>query len=77
MIVFLPEKVFWKQRFPFAKKELQLKRYDFEGIDTGKEYIDPTHDFSNDLDIFGKKSLFAYLNRSASIIGQQKLVPNG
>ena len=26
------------------------------------------------MDIFGKKSLFAYLNRSASIIGQQKLV---
>ena len=62
----------------FARKsfleELQLKRFDFEGIDTGKEYIDPTHDFSNDLDIFGKKSLFAYLNRSASLIGQQKLV---
>lgn len=71
---FFARKSFLEAKISICKKELQLKRYDFEGIDTGKEYIDPTHDFSNDLDIFGKKSLFAYLNRSASIIGQQKLV---
>ena len=71
---FFARKSFLEAKISICKKELQLKRYDFEGIDTGKEYIDPTHDFSNDLDIFGKKSLFAYLNRSASLIGQQKLV---
>lgn len=71
---FFARKSFLEAKISICKKELQLKRYDFEGIDTGKEYIDLTHDFSNDLDIFGKKSLFAYLNRSASIIGQQKLV---
>lgn len=71
---FFVEKSFLEAKIAICRKELQLGRYDFEGIDTGKEYIDPSHDFSNDLDIFGKKSLFAYLNRSASIIGQKKLV---
>ena len=68
------EKSFLEAKIAICQKELQLESYDFEGTDTGKEYINSTHDFSNDLDIFGKKSLFAYLNRSASIIGQEKLV---
>lgn len=71
---FFIEKSFLEAKIAICCKELQLEKYDFEGIDTGKEYIDPTHDFSNDLDIFGKKSFFAYLNRSASTIGQEKLV---
>lgn len=71
---FFIQKSFLEAKIAICKKELQLKRFDFEGIDTGQEYIDPTHDFSNDLDIFGKKSLFAYINRSASFIGKQKLV---
>jgi len=30
----------------------------------GREYEDPTHAYSSDLDIFGTKSLFSYINRS-------------
>ncbi|PCI94608.1 MAG: DNA mismatch repair protein [Flavobacteriales bacterium] len=39
----------------------------------GSEYIDTTHSYSYDLDIFGDKSLFQILNRTATYIGKTKL----
>lgn len=56
-----------------CKKELRLFQYDFEGCDTGSEYTDSAHDYSNDLDIFGPKSIFSYIDRSATSIGRDKL----
>ena len=41
--------------------------------DNGSEYIDPTHSYSYDLDIFGDKSLYQVLNRTATYIGKTKL----
>jgi DNA mismatch repair ATPase MutS len=40
---------------------------------TGKEYIDPHHPYSYDLDIFGDGGLFPYLNRTGTSFGQQAL----
>jgi len=39
----------------------------------GSAYIDHTHSYAYDLDIFGAKSLFQTLNRTASYIGETKL----
>jgi DNA mismatch repair ATPase MutS len=39
----------------------------------GKEYIDPHHPYSYDLDIFGEGGLFPYLNRTSTIFGRQAL----
>ncbi|MCD4694825.1 MAG: hypothetical protein K8S16_01190 [Bacteroidales bacterium] len=39
----------------------------------GKNYIDNHHPYSDDLDVFGVGSLFQYVNRSASIIGNDRL----
>ena len=55
------------------RRELALLEYRFEGIDGGDEFIDPTHDYSFDLDLFGSKSFFAYLNRSATAVGRKAL----
>ncbi len=41
--------------------------------DTGSRYADPEHPFLNDLDIFGRHSLFAYLNRTVTLAGRQIL----
>ncbi len=41
--------------------------------DNGSEYIDPTHPYSYDLDIFGEKSLFHTINRTATHIGKTNL----
>lgn len=60
---------YYKSAIAVCRKELQLFQYDFSGIDTGNRYKDIAHDYINDLDVFGEKSLFSYLNRSASLIG--------
>ena len=41
--------------------------------DGGAAYVDPTHPFSSDLDLFGPRSLFAQLDRTATARGQQRL----
>lgn len=40
---------------------------------TGKEYTDPHHPYSYDLDIFGEGGLFPYLNRTSTSFGQEAL----
>src|SRR4051812_42617645 len=39
----------------------------------GKEYTDPHHPYSFDLDIFGEGGLFPYLNRTSTSFGQEAL----
>ncbi|MET0635581.1 MAG: DNA mismatch repair protein MutS [Chitinophagaceae bacterium] len=39
----------------------------------GKEYTDPHHAYSYDLDIFGESGLFPYLNRCSTSFGKQAL----
>ena len=46
--------------------ELDVLRHSFESLPDGNEFIDPEHDFTYDLDIFGKGSLFQYLNRTST-----------
>jgi hypothetical protein len=47
--------------------------FHFINFPSGEKYIDPHHPYSHDLDIFGTGSLFQYLNRSASRLGENKL----
>src|SRR3546814_8929957 len=39
----------------------------------GNEYLDPTHPYAYDLDIFGKNSLFQLINRTACLSGEALL----
>ena len=39
----------------------------------GKEYIDPGHLYTFDLDIFGEHSLFQYINRTSTPVGKEHL----
>lgn len=71
---------FWFHRKDFLKKkivineqELKAIHYDFSDFDDGEEYIDPGHFYTFDLDIFGKNSLFQYINRTSTPIGKQHL----
>ena len=47
------------------KKEMPFKN--------GSEFIDTNHSYSYDLDIFGNKSLFHHLNRTATQMGEREL----
>ena len=45
----------------------------FSPFDGGSDLIDPRHDFSGDLDLFGDDSLFRYLNRTVTGSGRYQL----
>ena len=47
--------------------------YDFHNFPDGQSFVNSHHSYSHDLDLFGKGSLFQYLNRSATQLGETKL----
>lgn len=47
--------------------ELKALELDFSSFADGKEWQDPSHDYSFDLDVFGKHSLYQYLNRTCTV----------
>jgi len=52
--------------------ELKFLDGDYYHFDSGNEYIPSDHLYANDLDIFGKASLFQYINRSTSEMGSNQ-----
>jgi len=62
-----------KNRRLVFQRELQLLNKNFEGLDEGKEFIIPGHNYSHDLDVFGFKSLFQILNRTSTFKGKRQL----
>ncbi len=55
------------------KKEVNALAGDYSVFDPGNEFIDQSHDYTHDLDIFGIGSLFQYINRTATILGKLRL----
>lgn len=57
-----------------CNKEMRLHEYRFDGTNDGSSFEPSTHDFSRDLDLFGPKSLYAYMERSATEIGNRRFI---
>lgn len=55
------------------KEEIAYLQKEAIPFDDGTEYKDDTHAYASDLDIFGNKSLFQHLNRTATHIGKTRL----
>jgi DNA mismatch repair ATPase MutS len=53
--------------------EINTLQWDFSDFDGGQSYIDLEHPYSSDLDIFGERSLFQYLNRTSIAKGRECL----
>ena len=53
--------------------ELASLENDHSAFDGGKEWIDASHPFSLDLDVFGERSLFQFLNRTCTPFGKETL----
>lgn len=47
--------------------------HDTKAYSSGKEWVDTTHPYTYDLDIFGEGSLYPYLNRTTTFLGAEKL----
>jgi len=68
------------QQIIFLEAKLQLNqneisaaqdRFDFNS--DGREYMKPSHEYTNDFDVFGPHSFFQYLNRTVSVFGRNQL----
>lgn len=55
------------------RNELKGLQGDYSAFDEGKEFIDPEHPYSFDLDLFGRRSLFQAIDRTCTHIGKQTL----
>ena len=51
-------------------REISYFRGDYSCFDEGKDYIDASHPFSFDLDLFGKDSLFQRVCRTVTVGGR-------
>ena len=55
------------------KDEISVANGEFHHLETGEEFINPTHFYSNDIDLFGKGSFFQNINRTKTIDGKRFL----
>lgn len=55
------------------QEELQALSGDYSSFEGGKEYVNPEHPYSFDLDIFGRRSLFQSINRTCTFFGKARL----
>ena len=51
-------KDFLKKKIEINEQELRAMQYDFSDFDDGKEFVNPSHLYTLDLDVFGEHSLF-------------------
>ena len=47
--------------------------HDYSAFDPGNRFVNPSHPYSLDLDLFGPYSFFQYSNRTSTTIGQNRL----
>lgn len=76
--VAIHENIIKKRKFHEALKEINENETkslqgNFLDFDTGEEFISTDHEYSSDLDIFGNRSVFHYLNRTTTSIGKRFL----
>lgn len=55
------------------QEELQALSGDYSSFEDGKEYTNPEHPYSFDLDIFGRRSLFQSINRTCTFLRKNRL----
>jgi hypothetical protein len=55
------------------REELDALSGKYDMFDDGGRFIDPDHPWSYDLDLFGERSLFQFVNRTATHTGPEKL----
>lgn len=64
---------YFKALLKVYNNELLGLKYDFSNFEAGSEFINPIHEYSFDLDIFGEQSFFHRINRTVTLEGKRKL----
>ncbi|MFN8397653.1 MAG: DNA mismatch repair protein MutS [Bacteroidia bacterium] len=55
----------------FNEEEVRRLECKLQGFDEGKEFIDPAHPYTSDLDIFGQHSAYQLVNRARTNFGRR------
>ena len=55
------------------RAELAALNYDSLQFEAGKQFINPNHPYSLDLDIYGEHSFFQFTNRTSTALGMERL----
>ncbi|MGF6845085.1 hypothetical protein QFZ51_000320 [Chitinophaga sp. W3I9] len=63
----------FKSLLELNEKEWQLVTTGQSAFDDGNEFVDDSHDFSSDLDVFGPSSVFQHINRTGTLSGRRQL----
>ena len=58
------------------KEELLILDYQYFHRENGSQFLEPTHAYANDLDVFGNASLYQYINRCNTQQGKALLADN-
>lgn len=69
----LEKKEFYANLETINRNEINALKGDYSPFNDGSRWINPDHDFSNDTDLFGKDSLFRFLNRTVTGHGRDIL----
>ncbi|MDF2382770.1 hypothetical protein JMG10_14910 [Nostoc ellipsosporum NOK] len=64
---------FYKALVRLNKNEKEFTEGAPSAYDSGSQYTDPHHPYSYDLDLFGERGLYAYLNRCSTAFGRDAL----
>lgn len=67
------KKDYLEKKQEINQQELKALAYDTTAFDGGSEFIDPAHLYTFDLDVFGERSLFQYINRTSTDLGKNTL----
>ena len=62
-----------RQLVAVIQTELSCLDHDYHSLPDGSDHADTAHAWSHDLDLFGTGSLFQYLNRTSTPIGDHRL----
>ena len=78
MLIRYHNRLFWRKEYLEKERETSLQELaaldnDFSALDEGREYIDSSHLYTYDLDVFGAHSLFQCLNRTGTPLGKDLL----
>ncbi|MCI2229285.1 DNA mismatch repair protein MutS [Polaribacter sp. MSW13] len=62
-----------ESKIAINETEIKVLKRDFFHLDAGKEFVNPSHFYSNDIDLFGVGSFFQYINRTVTLEGRKLL----
>lgn len=66
---YIKKRTFFQTLQSINEEEIRALKHEFPDYDSGEPFQDPDHAYSSDLDLFGERSVFHYLNRTATGMG--------